>query len=386
MIKDKAKKYKDYVISLRREIHMNPELCWEEKETSELIGRELKKMNIPYRKVAKYGIVGEISGKKEGKCILLRADMDALPIEEMTGVSYQSKNKGVMHACGHDGHIAQLLGALKILKEMERDIKGTVRFIFQPAEEVGQGSIKMIEEGVLKGVDSAFAIHLWIDIPVGQVSVESGPRMASADNFEIKIIGKGGHGSMPHQCVDPIIVGSTIVTTLQAITSREVNPNESLVITVGSFNAGNTHNIISNEANLKGTSRCFNNELRKEVPQKIERIVKNICEAYRAGYVMNYDFYPDPVINDKKCSEIAEKSVVKLLGEEGIGELEKVTIAEDFSGYLKKVPGMLAFVGIRNPNKSCIYPHHHSKFNMDEDALEIGMGLYAQYAIDYLNS
>ncbi|MDP0492855.1 MAG: M20 family metallopeptidase [Fusobacterium sp. JB021] len=386
MIKHKAKEYKDYVISLRREIHMNPELAWEEKETSKLIERELKKMNIPYEKMAKYGIVGEIIGKSEGKCILLRADMDGIPVEERTGVDYKSKNRGVMHACGHDGHTAQLLGALKILNEMKDKIKGKIRFAFQPAEEVGQGSIKMIQEGVLKGVDSAFTIHLWGDLPVGKVSIEPGPRMASADNFEIRIIGKGGHGSMPHQCIDPIIVGSTIVTTIQSITSREVNPNESVVITVGSFNAGNTHNVISNEANLKGTSRCFNNELRKEVPEKIERIVRNVCDAYRARYIMNYDFYPAPVINDEKCSKIARNSVIKLLGKEGIERLEKVTTAEDFSGYLRKVPGMLAFVGVKNPEKSCIYPHHHPKFNLDEDALEIGTALYAQYAIDYLNN
>ena len=206
MIKNKAKEYKDYVISLRREIHMNPELAWEERETSKLIERELKNMDISYEKVAKYGIVGEIVGNKEGKCILLRADMDAIPVEERTGIEYQSKNQGVMHACGHDGHVAQLLGALKILKEMKDQINGKIRFVFQPAEEIGQGSVKMVEEGVLKGVDSAFSIHLWGDLPIGKVSVESGPRMASADNFEIRIIGKGGHGSMPHQCIDPIIV------------------------------------------------------------------------------------------------------------------------------------------------------------------------------------
>ena len=176
------------------------------------------------------------------------------------------------------------------------------------------------------------------------------------------------------------------MTTLQSITSREVNPNEALVITVGSFNAGNTHNVISNEANLKGTSRCFSNELRKEVPEKIERIVRNVCDAYRARYTMNYDFYPAPVINDERCSKIATGSVIKLLGKKGLTKMEKVTTAEDFSGYLRKVPGKIAFVGVKNPDKSCVYPHHHPKFNIDEDALEIGMGLYAQYAIDYLKN
>lgn len=386
MVKEKAREYKDYVVYLRRQLHMNPELCWEEKETSELIEKELKKMNVPYKKIAKYGIIGEIVGSKKGKCILLRADMDALPVTEENDVNYKSKNKGKMHACGHDGHVAQLIGALKILKEMESEIKGKIKFVFQPAEEVGQGSKKMIEEGALEGVDSAFAIHLWSDIPIGKISIEEGPRMASADNFEIKVIGKGGHGSMPHQCIDPLIVGVNIVTAFQTIPSREISSNDSLVITVGSFNSGNTHNVIPSEANLKGTTRCFNNELRKKIPEKMERIVKNICEAYRAKYEMTYNFYPAPVINDKECSRIAKESVIKILGEEGIEKLEKITTAEDFSGYLEKVPGLLAFVGIRNLEKNCVYPHHHPKFNMDEDALEIGMALYAQYAIDFLNS
>lgn len=365
---------------------MNPELCWEEKETSELIERELKKINISYKKIAKYGIIGEIIGSEKGKCILLRADMDALPVTEENDVNYKSKNKGKMHACGHDGHVAQLIGALKILKEMKSEIKGKIRFIFQPAEEVGQGSKKMIEEDALEGVDSVFAIHLWSDIPIGKISIEEGPRMASADNFEIKVIGKGGHGSMPHQCIDPLIVGVNIVTAFQTIPSREISSNDSLVITVGSFNSGNTHNVIPSEANLKGTTRCFNNELRKKIPKKMERIVKNICEAYRAKYEMTYNFYPAPVINDKECSRIAKESVIKILGEEGIEKLEKITTAEDFSGYLEKVPGLLAFVGIRNLEKNCVYPHHHPKFNMDENALEIGMAMYAQYAIDFLNN
>ena len=291
-----------------------------------------------------------------------------------------------MHACGHDGHVAQLLGAVKVLNECRDHIKGTVRCIFQPAEEIGQGGAKMVEEGVLEGVDGAFAIHLWSDVPVGKVSVEAGPRMASADNFEIKIIGKGGHGSLPQQCVDPVVTGAAFVMNLQSIVSREINPNESVVITVGKLHAGTTANVIPGYAVIEGTARCFNPELRKEIPKKIERVLKGTAELYRAEYEMKYMFFPAPVINDAKCSEIARESVRKLYGEESLYHLEKLTTAEDFSAYSTRVPGVLAFVGVKNPEKECIYPHHHAKFNMDEDGFVMGTALYVQYALDFLNN
>ena len=386
MIKEMAEKYKEYVIELRRELHMNPGLSWEEFEASKIIKRELEKMGIPYKECAGTGVVVDIKGTQEGKCVLLRADMDALPVTECTTVDYKSQKNGVMHACGHDGHVAQLLGAVRILNECKDKIKGTVRCVFQPAEEIGQGAAKMIEEGVLEGVDSAFAIHLWSDIPVGKVSVEAGPRMASADNFEIKITGKGGHGSLPQQCVDPVVTASAFIMNLQSISSRETNPNDSLVITVGKLQAGTTFNVIPGYAVIQGTTRCFNPELRKEIPNKIERILKGTTDIYRAEYEMKYMFYPAPVINDEKCSKIARDSVRKLLGEEGFYSLEKLTTAEDFSAFSTKVPGVLAFVGVRNFDKECKYPHHHAKFNMDEDGFVIGTSLYVQYALDFLNN
>lgn len=386
MIKELAEKYKDYVIRIRRELHMNPGLSWQEYEASKIIKRELEIMQIPFKECAETGVVVDIKGDKKGKCVLLRADMDALPVKECTDISYKSKKDGVMHACGHDGHVAQLLGAIKILNENKDKIKGTVRCIFQPAEEIGQGANRMIEEGVLEGVDSAFAIHLWADIPVGKVSVESGPRMASADNFEIKIIGKGGHGSLPQQCIDPVVISSAFIINLQSIISRETNPNESLVITVGKLQAGTTANVIPSYAIIEGTTRCFNNDLRKEIPKKIERVLKGTVEMYRANYEMKYNFYPAPVINDEKCTAIAKESVKKLLGENGFYSLEKLTTAEDFSAYSTKVPGVLAFVGVKNPEKQCIYPHHHANFNMDEDGFVVGTALYVQYALDFLNN
>lgn len=386
MIKSSARKYKDYVINLRKELHENPGLSWEEYGASEIIKRELTAMGLSYREMAKTGVVVDIKGNYEGGCVLLRADMDALPVTECTNVSYKSKNEGKMHACGHDGHTAQLLGAVKVLNKNRDLIHGTVRCVFQPAEEIGQGAKKMIEEGVLEGVDGAFAIHLWSGIPVGKISAEAGPRMASADNFLIKIIGKGGHGSLPQQCVDPVVTASAFVMNLQPIVSRETNPNESIVITVGKIHTGTTANVIPNEAVIEGTARCFNPELRKEIPHMIERVLKGTVEIYRANYEMDYKFYPAPVINNTACTETAVKSAVKLYGKECLFSLEKMTTAEDFSAFSEKVPSVLAFVGVRNEEKECVYPHHHPKFNMDEDGFETGTALYAQYAVDFLNS
>ncbi len=383
-VKELSKKYKDYVISIRRELHMHPGLAFEEFEANKIITRELDKMGLTYKIMAKTGIVVDIKGKNPGKCVLLRADMDCLPVQETRDVEYKSRNDGKMHACGHDGHMSQLLGAIKILNNMKDEINGTVRCIFQPAEEVGQGADMMIKEGVLEGVDSAFAIHLWADVPVGKVSIEEGPRMASADNFKIKILGRGGHGSMPYQCIDPTPVASAFVQSVQTIVSRELDPNDSVVVTVGLLNSGTGANIIPDYAMLEGTVRCYNPEVRKEVPKKIERILKGITMAYNATYEMQYWFYPAPVINDSEYTQIARKSATDMFGEDCLFTLPKRPTAEDFSAYINKVKGVLAFVGIRNEEKDCKYPQHHSKFNMDEDALEMGSAIYAKVALDFL--
>ena len=227
-----AEKYKEQVIAWRREFHENPELSWEEVRTAERVREELVKMNIEVRRVANTGILGILKGDKPGKTVALRADMDALPIKEANDVSYKSKHEGVMHACGHDGHTAMLLGAAKILSQMKDKIEGTVIFLFQPAEELGEGASKMIEEGAIKGVDAILGIHLWADLASGKISLEPGPRMASTDRFKIVIRGKGGHGSMPHQGVDAIVVASAVVMNLQSIVSREIDPLETAVVTI----------------------------------------------------------------------------------------------------------------------------------------------------------
>lgn len=386
-IKELAKKNKDFIINLRREFHQFPEPSLEEYETSKKIQNELDKLNVKYKVVAKTGVVAEIGGKKPGKTVVLRADIDALQVTECTNVSYSSKNTGMMHACGHDGHAAMLLGAAKILKEIEEDIPGLVKLYFQPGEEVALGAKRMLEEEPIKDTaDGCFAIHLWSDLPVGKISIEEGPRMASADLLKIEITGKGGHGSLPHQTIDSVVVGSALVMNLQSIISREISPLDSAVVTIGSFQAGTRFNVIANKAVLEGTVRTFSKEVSKNIEAAIRRIVKSTCETYRATGEVFYNYGTTPVINDPLCSKIAEGAVEKLLGKEGVQKFEKITGGEDFCYFLDEVPGVLAFVGIRNEDKNANFPHHHEKFNMDEDALEYGAGLYAQYAIDFLSN
>ncbi|MGL5694409.1 MAG: M20 family metallopeptidase [Peptostreptococcaceae bacterium] len=385
-IKPIVNQYKNYVIELRREFHKYPEKSLEEVRTSMRVKEELDKLGIPYVSAANTGVVATIKGKYEGKTIALRADMDALSVNEENDIDYKSINEGMMHACGHDGHISMLLGAAKVLKDIEEDINGTVKLFFQPGEEVAKGAKAMIEDGVLEGVDSVFGIHLWSDLDVGKISVEEGPRMASSDIFKINVTGKGGHGSAPHQGIDAAIVASAIVMNLQSIVSRETSPLEPVVVSIGSIHSGTRFNVIASEAVLDGSPRCFNDEIRRNMPVMIERIAKNTAQAYRAEAELDYTWGMPAVINNKQCSELAKSTVLKLYGEDGLSLMEKLTGGEDMSEYMNIVPGLLAFVGCKNEDKGASYPHHHGKFKIDEDSLEIGTSLYVQYALDYLNS
>ena len=381
-----AKKYEDQVIAWRREFHENPELSWEEVRTGNRICEELTKMNIEFKRIAKTGVLGILKGDKPGKTVALRADMDALPIKEANHVSYKSKNEGVMHACGHDGHIAMLLGTAMILSQIQNKIEGTVKLIFQPAEENGQGAIKMIQEGVMNGVDAVLGIHLWIDLASGKVSLEPGPRTAFTSRFKITIRGKGGHGSMPHQGVDAIVAASAVVMDLQTIVSREIGPLDPAVVTIGKFCAGEKLNVLCDEVFMEGTTRCFNPQVRDKFPSMIKRITKKTAEAFRAKGELEYILGSPPVINNPQISKIASQAVINNFGEESVIKLEKVTGGEDFAFYVQKIPGIMALVGARNESKGAMYPHHHKKFNIDEDALTIGTTLYSQFALDFLKS
>ncbi|WP_455539477.1 M20 family metallopeptidase [Terrisporobacter sp.] len=383
-INNLAKQNKDYVINLRRELHKNPEASFKEYNTSKRIKEELDKMGIEYVPCASTGVIATIKGSHPGKTVALRGDMDALSVQELNLVEYKSQVDGMMHACGHDGHVSMLLGAAKILSELKDEIHGTVKLFFQPAEEIGEGAKAMIAEGAMDGVDSVFGIHLWATIDIGNISVESGPRMASADWFRINITGKGGHGSAPHECIDALVVASSIVMNLQNIVSRQTNPLDPLVLSLGMLNAGSRFNVIAENAYMEGTTRCFNPSLRKEVPNMMNKIINNIADGYGAKASLDYDFILPATINDEYCSNLAEKSAEKIVGKKGVIKFEKITGSEDFSYYMEKAPGALAFVGCKNEEKSACYSHHSGNFNIDEDALEIGTKLYVQYALDYL--
>lgn len=386
-IKNISKKYKDYVIEKRRYFHMNPEPSFCEFNTSKVIKEELDKLSIPYIVSAETGIIATIKGKENGKTVLLRADMDALEVCEKNEVSYKSQKDGLMHACGHDGHVAMLLGAAHILNEIKEEIKGEIKLLFQPAEEIATGAKKMIEEtNITEQIDAAFAIHLWQGVPVGKVSLEAGPRMAAADMFKIKIKGKSGHGSMPHETVDAALTAAAVMMNLQHLVSRNTNPLDTLVITIGKMEAGTRFNVIAGEAVLEGTARSFSKEVWEKIPEQLERVVNNTCAVYGATAEIEINRATPSLVNDEKISEILKNSVEKLYGAEAVTKYEKTPGGEDFAYFTQKVPGALAFVGIRNDEKGINAPHHNEKFDMDERGLEIGTNLYVQFALDFLNS
>lgn len=383
-IDDLSNKYKDYVINLRREFHQNPEESFKEFNTSKRIKEELDKIGVEYVSCASTGVVATIKGNHPGKTVALRADIDALCVEELNDIFYKSKIDGMMHACGHDGHAAMLLGCANILSNLKDEIHGSVKLLFQPAEEIGKGSTAMIEGGAMDDVSSVFGIHLWSSIDCGQVSVESGPVMASADLFKINVLGKGGHGSAPHECVDAVVVASSIVMNLQTIVSRKINPLSPLVLSVGILNSGTRFNVIAQDAYLEGTCRYFDLDIRKRLPDMMREVIDNICKSYGASATLDYDFILPPTINDKSCSDLAKVSASKIVGDQNVVSMEKVTGSEDFPFYMEKAPGALAFVGCKNTKKGACYAHHHGNFNIDEDSLEIGTKLYVNYVIDYL--
>ena len=384
--------YEKDIIALRRDFHIHPELSWQEFRTCGVVMQELEKLGIPCVKVAETGVVGTIEGTGSmgnGKTIALRADMDALPVQELnSGLSYCSQTAGVMHACGHDGHTASLLGAAKILNDLRGGFKGTVKLFFEPAEEAGGSLNTFVDAGLLKGLDGCFAIHLWADLAVGKISVNAGPKMASHEIFRITISGKGGHGSMPNQGIDAMVVAAAVIQNLQTIVSREVSPLEPCVVSIGKLTAGQRFNVIADTAVMEGSVRTFSPEIWKTGKEMVERIAFNTAKAFRAEAKTEFGVYPGspPVINTPEGAAFAEKTVRKLFGESALGEMKPVMGGEDFASFMQKVGGVFAFVGCRNDKKACTYPHHHGNFNVDEDALKMSTAFYAQYALDFLNA
>ena len=385
--KEAAQNYADYTIENRRYIHKHPELSFQEENTSRYVREKLTELGIPFTTSVKYGTVGFIGGKKPGKTVLLRADMDALPMQEENECDFASAVPGVMHACGHDSHTAMLLTACRILKDMEDEIPGTVKFVFQPSEENGAGARAMLEEGgLLDGVDACFACHVWADVKSGTVAVNSGAVMASANRFEITVSGKKSHGSAPHQGCDALTTAAALVGELQSIVSREIDPQEPCVITVGSFHCGTTWNIIADSATLVGTTRCFSKEVNDFLPEAMERVVKNVCAAHRCEGELTYTRIVPPTVNDPAAADIAKGAVEKIYGKGAAVTMKPTAGGEDFSLYIQDIPGAIAMIGIYNPDIDAVYANHHGKFKVDEEQMVKGAGLLVQMAVDYLNA
>lgn len=387
-VKELAKEQESYVIQCRHYLHSHPELSTKEVNTTRFIKEELEKMGVEVQEFEGItGCVGTIKGDKPGKTVMLRADIDALPITENPGKSYCSLNPGVMHACGHDCHTSMLLGAAKILSAHRDEIHGTVKLIFQMAEEIGRKSEEYVKRGALEGVDAIFGMHIWSAVPVGKVNFESGERMACSDRFTIKIHGKSSHGSAPHEGKDAIIAGAAAIQALQTIPSRINNPFNALVVTVGIFNGGTKENIIADQAELTGTVRAFNREFRNSMPEVIKSVVEPVVKGYGCSAEVDYYFGPSPLINDHEdLVQIARGAASKEMGEDALIPLKKMTGAEDFSVYMETVPGVFGYLGCRNEEKGIIAAHHHPAFDVDEDVLYHGTGIYVQFALDYLNA
>jgi amidohydrolase len=380
------------LVAFRRQIHQQPELGFKERLTAEAIAKKLTEWGIPHQTgIAQTGIVAMIQGRKTSfrlRTLAIRADMDALPIQEANDVPYKSQHDGVMHACGHDGHTAIALMTAYYLSQHRNDFAGTVKIIFQPAEEGPGGAKPMIEEGVLTNpdVNAIIGLHLWNNLPLGTIGVRSGALMAAVERFNLTIQGKGGHGAMPHQTVDSIVLGSQIVNALQTIVSRNVNPIDSAVVTVGEFHAGTARNVIADTANLAGTVRYFNPELADFFHQRIEAIVAGVCASHGATYKLDYiKFYP-PVINDPKITDLV-RSVATDLVETPLGIVPECQTmgGEDMSFFLQQVPGCYFFVGSANPDRSLAYPHHHPRFDFDETALSTGVEMFVRCVEKYCN-
>jgi amidohydrolase len=365
----------DEMVAIRRQLHMHPELSMVEHATASLVAHELAKLGLDDVRtgIGETGVVGVLTGGKPGPVTLLRADMDGLPIHEANTVAYRSLNDGVMHACGHDGHVAILLAAARTLAERRADVPGTLVLCFQPGEEGKAGALKMIKDGVLENphVDRTFALHLYSGLDVGKIGVRDGPYFASADEFDLIIRGKGGHGAMPQNSFDPIVAGAHMVSMLQTVISREIAPKDPAVVTIGAFTSGTTFNVIPDQAHLKGTVRAFDEAVRRSMPERMERVIKGVAAALRVEYDFDYHWSYPPTVNDASINDVVRAVGRAELGAENVLEHEIVMWAEDMSFMQNERPGAYFVVGSRGGEATAV-PHHNARFDIDEAALDVG--------------
>ncbi len=375
---------KDLIVKTRRDLHLIPEPAYTEKKTADYVARYMKAQGLDvHTGIARFGVVGVMDTGKPGKTLLIRSDMDALPIAEETGLEFASIHAGAMHACGHDGHMAMVLGAVTVLNKIKDTLKGTIKFLFQPAEEGPGGAKPMIEQGVMENptVDYAIGCHLWPAIAEGTIGVKAGPLMAAMDRFDLRIIGRGGHGAMPHLCLDALEVGTQVVNALQRIVSRQMDPLQPSVVTVGSFHAGSTFNVIPGEAEISGTTRTFDRDIWNTWPERLDKIIGGVCKSMGASYEMNYSQGYPPLLNDPDMAQVVAQCAAEVAGKKNVIEPESTMGGEDMAFYLEKSKGCFFFLGVGREGCASI---HNSRFDFNEDVLLLGVETYCRIALDRL--
>jgi len=381
-----AERLAPQVIDWRRHLHQHPEVAFYEHETARFIRDALAAIpGLIVSRPTETSVMARLVGAVPGRVIAVRADIDALPIHEENDLPYRSTSDGLMHACGHDGHTSIVLGLATLLARHHDQLVGEVRFFFQHAEEMSPGGAEqMVQQGVMDGVDAVIGLHLWAPMPVGRIGIVSGPAMAAPDTFTCTVIGRGGHAASPHETVDPIAVGAQLVTALQHIVARNVDPLDPAVVSITQFHAGTTFNVIPNEARLSGTVRTFDPDLRQRIPELMERIIKGVCDAHGATYEFVVERGYRPVVNDVALSARLAQVVERTFGPQVLTPMRPTMGGEDFSAYQQRAPGVFAFVGAGNAMENITYPHHHSRFNVDESALDIGLRYLVAATLDLL--
>lgn len=367
-------------IAWRRELHAVPELSFQEVQTTEFLLKHLRSIpGLTIEQPTKTGVVAVLRGAHPGRTIALRADIDALPIQEETDLPFASKTPGVMHACGHDGHAAMQLAAAQILAGEREQLHGEVRFLFQHAEELPPGgAVEMVKAGVMEGVSEVYGMHLSSNFPTGTFGVRAGALTSATDRFDIEVIGKGGHSAFPETCVDPVVTAAQIITALQTIVSRRVRAVEPAVVSVCMVQGGQAYNIIPGEVNLTGSTRTFDRETRRTLPQTMENIVRGICEAAGASYTFRFSQGYASVINDAALTQAARQTIQTTFGEQAVLEIEPLMPGEDFSAFQENCPGFFVELGARNEANGYTFPHHNSRYLMDEAALKYGVEYLCQ--------
>lgn len=366
----------DELVAVRRHLHMHPELSLEEHQTAAYVESALRELHLDGIRtgIGKTGVLGVLRGGRPGPVTLLRADMDALPVTETAEVPYRSQRPGVMHACGHDAHVAILLCAARELARRRAEIAGTIVFCFQPGEEGYAGNQLMIDDGALEDphVDRCFALHVFTGLEAGKIGVRDGAFFAASDNYKLRITGRGGHGGMPERAIDPIAAGAQFVTMAQTIVSREIAPKDPVVVTVGKFQAGTTHNVIPNEAELQGTVRTFDPEIRRSMPERLERMLRGLQESMRVQTQFDYHWGYPPTVNDPAANQVVREAGARLLGAGNVVYPHDIILwAEDMSYMLQQRPGAYFIVGAKGPERG-IYPQHSAQYDIDETALDAG--------------